>query len=99
MWGRDPAVSGVLPPDRKIKTGGLRTAKRLTFLLCGKKVSKETHPNASACLRQVPSAPQIFGALAKLGLRPQTVPRFIAKYLLHSSGSKGGGSPDQNQNA
>jgi len=37
------------------QTGGLRPARRLIFLLCGKKVSNETHPM---------SPPAIAGACA-----------------------------------
>jgi len=50
---------------------------------------KESDPNAPACLWQVPSALQIFDALAKLALRASDIPRLIVKYLLHSSDGKG----------
>jgi len=50
------------------ETGGSRPATRGTFLLQVRKVPKRLRPNACACLRQVPSTPQLWAALAKLAL-------------------------------
>jgi len=58
-------------------------------MLIKKTEPKESNPNALACLQQVPSAPQIFTALAKLALRASDIPRLIGKCPLHSSDGKG----------
>ena len=53
---------------RNERNRGSRPARRGTFLLQVRKVPKRPRPNAYAWLRQIPSTPQLWPALAKLAL-------------------------------
>ena len=93
MRGRIPATLFFLFQVEKVKvrpTGFAPPAEFIFFVSTKKMEPKESDPNAPACPWQVPSAPQKFDALAKLACG-SNIPRLIAKYLLRSSGGKGGG--------